>query len=280
MQGMQASLTARGAAGHRAVHQTLEGGAIFTDPFACAILGEEALAVARQDAADPAKRPMRLLVAARSRFAEDALAAAVARGVRQAVVLGAGLDTFALRNPHADRGLLVFEVDHPATQLWKRERLAQAGLGVPASLTFVPVDFERQNLADQLPANGFRSDRPAFFVWLGVVPYLTREAITATLTFIASLPGSEVVFDYSEPLENYAPERRARAAALAARVAALGEPFLSHFDPGTLASELRAIGFTEVEDLGLSDMAVRYFGVPKSDAPSGAGPHVIRARRE
>jgi len=279
MQGRAPSRTAHGAAAHRAVHQTVEAGAIFADRFARVILGEEACAIAEQKAADPSTRPVRLFMAARSRFAEDALSAAVSRGVRQAVVLGAGLDTLALRNPHARVGLRVFEADHPATQAWKRDRLAQLGLAVPATLAFVPVDLERRSLADALLAAEFRPGSPAFFIWLGVVPYLTREAVSATLTFIAGLPGSEVVFDYSEPLENYPSERRARIQARSAHVAGLGEPWLSHFDPGDLAAELRGIGFTELEDLGPGDIAVRFFGAVKGKASSRAGAHVLRARR-
>jgi methyltransferase (TIGR00027 family) len=193
------SQTARGAAAYRAIHQTLDGGAIFRDPFASRILDDETRATLDEIAANPTLRPWRLFIAARSRFSEDTLATSVARGVRQIVVLGAGLDTFSLRNPHAGEGVRVYEVDYPATQGWKRERLKEAGLAIPASLTFAPVDFERQRLADGLAAAGFRSDRPAFFQWLGVVPYLTREAISVTLDFIAAVPESEVVFDYAEP---------------------------------------------------------------------------------
>ena len=171
--------------------------------FASKLLDDETLPRLDEIAADDSLRPWRLFIAARSRFSEDALAASVAGGVRQVVILGAGLDTFSLRNPHGDQGVRVFEVDHPATQEWKRERLQQAGLAVPASLTFAPIDFERESLADGLKAVGFQADRPAFFQWLGVVPYLTRAAVSATLDFIAGVPGSEVVFDYAEPLENY-----------------------------------------------------------------------------
>src|SRR4051794_19454026 len=249
MRAAQPSLTARRAAAHRVAHQVLEGGAVFADPLAAAILGEDPAAVAAAPRADPGGRGLRLFIAARSRVAEDALGAAVARGVRQAVVLGAGLDTLALRDPHPGTGLRIFEVDHPATQAWKRERLAQAGLEWPATLTFVPVDFERERLAAALRAAGFRDDRPAFFVWLGVVPYLTREAITSTLGAIAAVPGAEVVFDYAEPEDRLAPEGRAPAAALAERVAAAGEPLVSRLDPAELDRALRGLGFAEVEDL-------------------------------
>ena len=279
MQAGQPSHTARGAAAYRAIHQTLERGIIFSDPFASRILDDETRARLDETAADPSLRPMRLFIAARSRFSEDTLAACVARGMRQIVVLGAGLDTFSLRNPHAGQGVRVFEVDYPATQGWKRERLKQAGLAVPASLTFAPIDFERQSLADGLTAAGFDADRPAFFQWLGVVPYLTREAVSVTLDFIAGVPESEVVFDYAEPFENYPAERRANVMAVAARAASLGEPWLSLFDPVELAEMLRNNGFGLVEDLGLAELTDRFYGALKQDIRIGAGPHVIRAQR-
>ena len=279
MQTGQPSRTARGAAAYRAIHQTLEGGVIFSDPFAARILDEETRARLDETAADPSLRPMRLFIAARSRFSEDTLAACVARGVRQVVVLGAGLDTFSLRNPHAGQGVRVFEVDYPATQAWKRERLKQAGLAVPASLTFAPVDFERQSLAEGLKAAGFQADRPAFFQWLGVVPYLTREAVSLTLDFIAGVPESEVVFDYAEPLENYPDDRRADVMEVAARAASRGEPWLSLFDPAELSKMLRNKGFGIVEDLGLAEIAERFYGALKQGIVIGPGAHIVRAQK-
>lgn len=275
----QPSRTALGAAGYRAAHQLLEGGKVFSDPFARTILGDGADAIIAGLSAGPAQHRMRFFMAARSRFAEDCLGAAVSRGVRQAVILGAGFDTFALRNPYSDAGLRVFEVDHPATQAWKRSRLSEVGLAVPASLSFAAVDFETDDLGRGLTDAGFKSDHPAFFIWLGVVPYLGRAAIAATLRYIASIPDSEVVFDYSEPLENYPPERRDEVAALAALTAEIGEPWLSHFDPDEIARELRGYGFGDLEDLGMSQTAVRYLGTPAGGPNSGAGPHMIRAAR-
>jgi methyltransferase (TIGR00027 family) len=272
------SHTARGAAAYRAIHQTLEGGAIFRDPFAEKILDDKTRAGLDDVAADASLRPMRLFIAARSRFSEGSLAACVARGVRQVVVLGAGLDTFSLRNPYAGLGVCVFEVDHPATQQWKRERLKQAGLAIPASLTFAPVDFERQSLADGLVAAGFAADRPAFFQWLGVVPYLTREAVSLTLDFIAAVPDSEVVFDYAEPFENYSRERRANVMAIADSAAARGEPWLSLFDPAELATILQNKGFGAIEDLGLAEIADRFYGDLKQGIAIGPGAHMVRAR--
>src|SRR5450755_2542522 len=277
MQAGEPSQTARGAAAYRAIHQTLENGIIFSDPFASRILDDETRARLDQIAADPLQRPMRLFIAARSRFSEQSLAAGVARGVRQVVVLGAGLDTFSLRNPHA--GVRVFEVDYPATQAWKRERLKQAALAEPASLTFVPVDFERQSLADGLAAAGFQADTPTFFQWLGVAMYLTREAVSTTLDFIAGVPESEVVFDYAEPFENYPADRRAVIMAIAEGAAARGEPWLSFFDPPELADILNNKGFGIVEDLGLAALVERFYGNLKQGVRIGPGGHVVRAQK-
>jgi methyltransferase (TIGR00027 family) len=277
MQIGQPSRTAQRAAAHRAVHQLLEQGRIFHDPLAVRILGEDPRALEAQAIANPAQRGMRLFIAARTRFAETAVAAGVKRGVRQLVVLGAGLDTFACRNPHA--ALRVFEVDHPATQAWKRQRLADAGVTAPDSLTFAPVDFERVSLAEGLNAAGFDAAQPAIFSWLGVVPYLTEQAVFATLGFIASLArGTEVVFTYSDPPGSMPARAAAAHGRRAARVAALGEPWLTFFTPQTLHPRLRALGFSEIEDLGPTEVSILYFGAP-AGSPDRRGGHLIRAKR-
>ncbi len=276
MEKGQPSRTARAAAAYRAAHQELEGGRVFRDPLALRILAGDAEPIVREVHDRPEHRSMRLFIAARTRFAEDALAAAVARGARRLVVLGAGLDTFAHRNPHA--GLKVFEVDHPATQAWKRERLAEVGLTPPPSLTFVPVDFERETLAEGLAAAGCDGEGSTFFTWLGVTPYLTRDAIFATLGFIAGLRGgAEVVFDYTDPPSALTAEKAAVHAARALTVAALGEPWLTFFTPAELHPGLRDLGLTEIEDLGPAGIASRYFGAPAHSMPD-AGGHVLRAR--
>ena len=260
---------------HRAVHQTLESGVIFTDPFALQILDDEARAGLPALASDISQRSMRLFVAARSRFSEEAMAACIARGVRQVVILGAGLDTFSLRNSHA--GVTVYEVDYPATQAWKRERLAQAGVATPPSLAFAPVDFERQSLADGLAAAGFRSDRPAYFQWLGVTTYLTQEAMISTLDFIAAINSAEVVFDYAEPFENYPPGMQANLRAVAERAASIGEPWLTMFNSPEMATLMQARGFALFEDVTRGELAVRYYGDLGEGLRSGPGPHVVRA---
>lgn len=279
MDGRKPSRTASGAAGYRAAHQITDDGSIFKDPYARLILDEEALATADERARDPTTRHFRLFMAARSRFAEDCLAAEVERGLRQVVILGAGLDTFGLRNPYRDAGLRVFEVDHPATQTWKRSRLAALNLTEPEELVFVPVDFEHEDLTGCLGAAGFRADQPAFYIWLGVVPYLERKTVLALLEALVVAPETAIVFDYSEPLENYSPERRARVMVMEARVAAAGEPWITHFDPSWLTSALISMGYTHVEDLGPAQVATRYFGAPTDPSDGGAGPHIVLVRK-
>ena len=174
----QFSRTALGAAGRRAAHQVVDGGRVFADPLALRILGPDADAAVAEARADPALRGLRLYVAMRSRFAEDAARRAIARGVRQIVVLGAGLDTFAYRVEPVE-GLRVTEVDHPATQAEKRRRLAAAAIAAPSHVVYAACDFESESLAGALAASGFDAGRPSFFLWLGVVPYLTEPAIFA-----------------------------------------------------------------------------------------------------
>jgi methyltransferase (TIGR00027 family) len=270
------SQTAWAAAAHRAVHQVLEQGRIFADPLALRLVGSEAARLVEEATERPTSGRMRIFVAVRARFAEDALARAVARGVSQLVVLGAGLDTFAYRNPFADR-VRIFEVDHPATQAWKRDLSNRAEIPIPSTLTFVPIDFENQPLAQGLDAAGFESTRLTFFTWLGVVPYLTEAAVDSTLRFIASIPaGAHVVFDYSDPPETLSPEARADHDARAERVARMGEALIRHFEPERIRAKLLALGFSEVEDLGPREIAARFFPNGANSA-SDRGGHVLRA---
>jgi methyltransferase (TIGR00027 family) len=271
------SRTAQGAAMHRAAHQLLDRPPVFQDPYALRIIGPEAEAQLRADGAiGPRSQGLRAFIAARSRFAEDALREAIGRGLGQYVLLGAGLDTFAYRSAETYPDVTVFEVDHPATQGWKRERLADSGIAVPPSLRFVPVDFESETLSDGLSRTAFDFSRPALFAWLGVVPYLTREAVMATLRFIAGLPkDNAVIFDYGEPLERRAPEA---ARALAQRVADIGEPFKSTFMPEDLVPQIRALGFSVVEDFNSGALNERYFANRADDLKLRGYGHVLLAR--
>jgi methyltransferase (TIGR00027 family) len=176
------------------------------------------------------------------------------------VILGAGLDTFAYRGSHPQSLTRVFEVDHPATQAWKRRQLEAAGISIPPTLTLAPVDFERQTLAEGLAEAGFERNAPTFFSWLGVSMYLTGDAIAATLAFVASTAaGGGLVFDYCVPRSSLTFLRRLAFDALARRVAAAGEPFRSFFDPRELTLRLSGLGFRAIQDCGTDELNARYF---------------------
>ena len=231
--------------------------------MAVAILGKEyAEEVRRTPGRNPeAKdRPwsvgLRAFIVARSRYAEECLARAVADGVRQYVLLGAGLDTFAHRNPY--EGLHVFEVDHPATQQWKRELLAAGEMAVTGGHHYVAVDFEHQSLPKELEKAGFNPRMPTFFAWLGVVPYLTLEAFRSTLGYIAEQPKrSGVVMDYGQPRAALPFLEQLAHDSLSQRVRQAGEPFQLFFTPGEMAGELTE--FRCIEDLGADEINARYF---------------------
>jgi methyltransferase (TIGR00027 family) len=257
----QPSRTALRVALRRAAHQVHDAEPrVLDDPLAVSILGPDAAEVERTP--DSIRRPfsagLRAFMVVRARFAEDILAEAVRdRDVRQYLVLGAGLDTFAYRNPHAH--VRVFEVDHPATQAWKHERLVAAHIQPPVTMRFVAVDFERQSLREELAAAGFDFNAPTVTAWLGVVPYLTIEAFRGTIALLGSLAsGSEVVFDYSQPREVLTPNEQLMLDSMSERVAQAGEPFQLFFRPEELAMELDRAGLRVVEDLDGPSLHNRY----------------------
>jgi methyltransferase (TIGR00027 family) len=257
MESGRPSKTALRVAIRRAAHQLLDHPCVLDDPIAVLLLGA-GFAIDRQRESHPVARAFRAFMAARSRYVEDRLSEAVTGGCKQYVVLGAGLDTFAWRNPF--EALRVFEVDFPATQEWKRALLADAQLARPAGLTFVPLDFEHRTLDAGLDEAGFDSGSAAFFGWLGVVPYLTIEAFRATLGAIAALPaGTAAGFDYALSREGLSAPRRAVFDALAGRVAAAGEPFKLFFTPEELETELRRAGFKRVEQIDSDGLNELYF---------------------
>jgi methyltransferase (TIGR00027 family) len=253
------SRTALRVALRRAAHQLYDSPLVFEDPLAVAILGDaysEELRRTPVRADRPFSIALRAHIVARSRYAEDNLHRAVTAGVRQYVLLGAGLDTFAYRNPWPQ--MHVFEVDHPASQRWKRVLLATNRIVIPDNLTYVSVDFERQSLPERLAESGFNRSAPAFFAWLGVVPYLTLEAFRATVGFIASQPeGSGMTLDYGLPRASLPPLEQLAHDSLASRVQLAGEPFQLFFTPGEIAAELSAFRF--LEDIGAAEINARYF---------------------
>lgn len=257
------SKTAQSVAIRRAEHQLFDFPHVLDDPIAVGIIGPSAAAsliFSCWSAYLPGSRYMRAFIAARSRYAEDQLARAMASGTTQYVVLGAGLDTFAYRNPYAKSRLRIFEVDHPDTQAWKRRRLALTAVPVPYPVAFVPVDFERQKLEVELEKAGYQCDKPAFFSWLGVTPYLPNETVMATFAMIHSLcPDNAIAFDYARPRQALSEVELMASDALSARVARAGEPFRGFFEPEVLIDDLKKIGFRRVEHPTTEQINALYF---------------------
>jgi len=278
----QPSLTARYVAIRRAAHQLVDHPCVFEDPLALRIIDPEAADALQRNPRhfdrDGLASYLRAFLAVRSRIAEDALAGAVANGVRQYVVLGAGLDTFAYRNRWSP-GLTVFEVDHPATQAWKRERLEAAGIPIPADLVYVPIDFERQQLGNEMARAGLDPDRPAQISWLGVVPYIAEEAVWETLRWAARAAGrgGGIVFDYGTPLRDLGLLQRAYIATKAERVRALGEPWRTFLPPEEVTDGLKKLAFSSVEDLGPRELNERYFADREDGLRVGVMGHVAKA---
>jgi methyltransferase (TIGR00027 family) len=257
------SRTAFRVALRRAAHQLLDSPKVLDDPLALRIIGDGAASEIKSDPAShrtPVARRFRAFMVARSRYAEDQLAASIARGVSQYLILGAGLDTSAYRGVALNSDLKVFEVDHPNTQSWKMGCLNAAAIPVPTSVKFVSVDFERQELAAELLAAGFRADKPAFVSWLGVVPYLTKGAAAHTFGFLGKFPAeSGAVFDYSVPRSSLPFLERMALDALSRRVTRAGEPFRLFFTPKELDEFLQELGFHRIEQLGSNEINARYF---------------------
>jgi methyltransferase (TIGR00027 family) len=257
---MKESRTALGVAWMRAVHQILDPEPrVLVDPPVVDLLGRPTLAPdgeIAQRMQTPGARLLRSHVVLRSRFAEDRLLESLARGVTQFVILGAGYDTFFARQPEWARSLRIFEIDQPATQQDKLAKIAAARLPIPSNVTFGSVNFEAESLADGLRRHGVRFDQPTFFSWLGVTMYLSEPAIDATLATVLSFPrGSEIVFTFAT---------RARAdepgvSRLAEMAAAVGEPWISYFEPEEIAAKLAGAGFSDVYLLAPDLARARYF---------------------
>lgn len=259
MDGIQrdASRTALGVAALRAAHQVLDQKPlILEDPVALRLLDPGALEHLREKTVElqsPGARGLRSHVVLRSRFAEDCLKACVASGNSQYVILGAGLDTFAYRQPSWARNLRIFEVDHPASQEAKRARLGAGGIDLPLNLAFVPVDFESASLQMGLEAASVEFTQPAFFSWLGVTMYLTDEAIDATLRFVAGFPsGSGLVLTFAQPSEPGLDD-------LADKAAAAGEPWITRLTPSQMEAKLHLAGFSRVSFLEPKEATARYY---------------------
>jgi methyltransferase (TIGR00027 family) len=258
------SRTAITTATMRAAHYLLDAQPrILDDPFARAFAGflsDEELSKALNDLSYPSISSMRTLFALRNRYAEDELVRAMERGTSQYIILGAGLDSFAYRRPDLLQTLDVYEVDHPSSQLWKRKRIEELAIKVPARLRYVPIDFERETLSEGLAAAEVNLDAATFFSWLGVTQYLTSTAVLGTLQQIrqTAAPGSEIVFQFIVPAATLANEECSLVKALAALAAEAGEPWLSFFEPEEMEKHLKQIGFGKIHHFGPEQASKRY----------------------
>jgi len=287
----------------RAIHTRLDRPALIDDPWGDRlVLDEEREALWR--AAEPGLEPavservaalgslsdrvdavLRMhptypTIILRTRYAEDALAAAVAQGARQYVIVGAGMDSFALRRPAFASELEIFEVDHPATQEFKKRRLHDGGVALPDQLHFVAADLSAEALGSALAGSPFRHGELSFFSWLGVTSYLIREANLATLREIASSasPASELVFTYIDQRELEPDTASAETRRIRAGLAAAGEPWVSGFSPALLSQELEVVGLVLLEDLGGDDLGARYSASRDYDLTPAPYMHVARAQ--
>jgi len=254
------SATARGVAMLRAAHQLIDGEPpILNDPAIVRIFGPDLEAHIHESIEmyqSPQSRGLRSHVVLRSRYAEDALHDAVTRGIKQYILLGAGLDTFAYRQPDWARDITIVEVDHPASQGEKRAMLRRAGIEAPPNVHYADVDFERETLAEGLARCRVAFDVPSFFSWLGVTMYLTREAIAAVLNTVSSFPrGSGIALTFAQPADPSEPG----AGLLAERAAELGEPWLSYFTPEEIRELLLSHGFTHAELADRAEIMKRYY---------------------
>jgi methyltransferase (TIGR00027 family) len=224
-------------------------------------------------------RLFRASIVARARFIEDLVIEQAGRGVRQYVILGAGLDTFAQRRPEIAARLRVFEVDPPGPQAWKRQRLIELGYGISDWLRLVPVDFEAGSWWERLKAAGFDAGQPAVVASTGVSMYLTKDAIAATLRQVAGLaPGSTFAMTFLLPLELMDPEIRPGFQMAEKGARASGTPFLSFFTPSEMLALAREAGFKEAQHVSAPTLAQRYFaGRPDGLRPPKNGEELLVA---
>ena len=262
------SRTAEAAAAARARHLLRDQPIVFDDPFAIRLTSRPWRIICKNRFLDwlvsrrmVVLRPIVAQILARSRYAEDQLLKAIAAGMNQYVIVGAGLDSFALRRRDLASTLKVYELDHPASQVSKQDRLAELGIDLPANLELIPVDFEQESVADALTRSSYTRDRPAFYSWLGTIHYLTRDAIFRTLASIASFAAarSEIAFDYAIPRESVDPADLPVRDALDRFAARRGEPLVTSFDPMTFPREVCDLGFELLENLSVQEQETRYF---------------------
>ncbi len=256
----------------RAMHLAFESPVVFADPFAkmlttplwriissnrlCYLIGTKIIY--------PALSPIRRQILARARYAEDQLEKAVAAGIDQYVIIGAGLDSFAVRRKDLASAMDIYELDHPASQRAKQRRLKQLRLSLTGKHHYIPVDFEKKTVGEALAGSLFDPKRPGFFSWLGTVHYLSEQAVYTTLESIAGFaqPGSEIVFDYAVSEEYWALSDLKMAKKLKRFTSRRGEVIVSMFDPVNFPKKVSKFGYELLENLSPKAQAKKYFTNP------------------
>lgn len=269
MEETQRSRTAETAAATRARHLLRDEPIVFDDPFAIQLTSRPWRIICKSRFLDwlvfrhvlAVMLPIQAQILVRSRYAEDQLEKSISAGTNQYVIVGAGLDSFALRRRDLATTLKIYELDHPASQESKRDRLSELAIDLPANLELIPVNFEQESVSAGLARSSYTRERPAFYSWLGTTYYLTRDAIFRTLASIASFAAarSEIVFDYIIPRESIAAADMPVRDKLDRFTARRGEPLLTSFDPLTFPQEICELGFELLENLSGQEQQARYF---------------------
>lgn len=293
--GGRASLTAVGAALFRAAHLVLDDDPkVFDDQFAPQFSGaggevslyDHASTVLAKftarlgpEVGPKVFRYLRALMVMRSRYAEDEFSSAMERGLTRYVILGAGLDSFAYRRRDLAASVQVFEVDHPATQKWKQQRLLELGVHQPSNLIFLPLDLNEQTLLNGFRAGGYPLQKPAFLSWLGVTQYLAEDAVFRILQQVASLaPGTEIVFTYIVPQGTLDDENQRLFTIFAQSTARRGEPWLTFFETAKLTRRLQELGFAQIKNVSTEEANARYFAGRSDALRVPRLEHLMRAR--
>jgi methyltransferase (TIGR00027 family) len=280
MKKEERSITAELAAYERAKHLLYDDPIMFEDSFAIEFISPRRRRFLKNPVIGLLMRstlyrhfhPVRAKSAARSHYTEDKLEKTIAQGMTQYVIMGAGYDSFALRRRDLSDAIRIFELDHPATQKAKKERLSELNVELPKNLELIPVDFEKETIAEVLKRSSYIREVPTFFSCLGTIHFLTRDAVFKTLRSLPSLaaPGSEIIFDYSIPDALINPKELKRVNKNRRLAAHYGEPVITHFDPHILVTEMEDLGLELIENLSPNEQKVRYFANRKDNLiPSG-----------
>jgi methyltransferase (TIGR00027 family) len=289
MKGKHRSSTAEIVAALRAMHLLYDRPVVFNDPYALQLTSSSLRRVCRnrffqwllrRKFISTSKRLITAQVVARAKYVEEKLQQAVSTGIGQYVIISAGLDSFCVRRPDFSTGLRIYEIDHPATQQIKQERLLEILDSFPKGVEFLALDLEKRTIGDALSGSSFNKEESAFFSWLGTIPYLSEDAVFSVLRDLASYAarGSEIVFDYSIPIYRWAPNERQALERIARIITQRGEALKSFFEPNAFPDVLSRLGYHILEHLSPADVNKRYFSDRSDDLMTHSAAYIIHAK--